>query len=369
MNCHCHNRSAFTLIELLVVLAIVALLTGLLLPAVQKVREAANRTECANNLKQIGLGLHNYHSVNNRFPAAWTLLPQPDPSVSSSTFTLPSLTTPTTPNPPQVGASVFVLILPYLEQGNVYAQIDTTRSFFSPANMPPPVGTNPAYSTLIRTFLCPSSPYPAGAVDYTAELARSFGNFGVTLHYPAGLVFGRTDYAPDSGMSADIPGININAGSSIIAQPPASPVRATDVTDGLSNTLMLVEDAARPAWYSNRGLVVSGPAIGTYPAGPDGPAPQGGGAWADPLNYIATNGSDPGGSGIAAGGNFLGIPPAPYSCASGCSNDSEIFSFHPGGSNVAMGDGSVRFLPSLLTMTQMAALLSKAGGEILTFDY
>jgi prepilin-type processing-associated H-X9-DG protein len=103
--------------------------------------------------------------------------------------------------------------------------------------------------------------------------------------------------------------------------------------------------------------------------GAPGTTPQGGGAWADPLNYIATNGSDPSGSGIAAGGGFDGIPAAPWSCANGCSNDSEIFAFHAGGSNVAFGDGSVRFMRNGLAMSQMQALLSRAGGEVLSFDY
>jgi prepilin-type processing-associated H-X9-DG protein len=167
-------------------------------------------------------------------------------------------------------------------------------------------------------------------------------------------------------MQADVPGININAGASIIVQPPAPPVRLTGIPDGTSNTLMIIEDSERPAWYGSKGRVTS---AGSYQAGPNGPAPQGGGGWADPLNYIATNGSDPSGSGIAAGGGFLGIPPAPWSCANGCSNDSEIFAFHSGGSNALFGDGSVRFVKNGLTMNQMEALLSRAGGEVITFDY
>jgi len=360
-------RHGFTLIELLVVIAIIGVLIALLLPAVQKVREAANRTSCSNNLKQIGLALHNYESANRRFPAAWKLLTQPDPAVPQN-YTVSTPTTIATPNPAIVGPSVFVLILPYLEQDNVYKQIDTTKSFFNPANMP---GNNAAYSTPIKTFLCPSAPGDV-AVDYSAELAQSFSNFGVILNYPAGLIFGRTDYAPDAGMSADIPGININAGASIIVQPPARPVRITDIIDGSSNTIMVIEDAGRPAWYGSKGLVAPNgftPILGTYAGGDSGPAPQGGGAWADPLNYIATNGSDPSGSGIAAGGSFDGIPAAPWSCVSGCSNDSEIFAFHAGGSNVLFGDGSVRFVVNGLTMNQMQALLSRAGGEVIAFDF
>jgi prepilin-type N-terminal cleavage/methylation domain-containing protein/prepilin-type processing-associated H-X9-DG protein len=361
-------RAAFTLIELLIVIAMVAILIGLLLPAVQKVRESAYRAQCANNLKQLGLALHNYHSVWGVFPNTWRRLPQPDSAVSSVFYTNPPIVNSHTPDPTLTGPSVFVLILPYLERGAVYQQIDTTKSFFNPANMPGPTpSNNPAYSTPIKTFLCPSAPGEP-VVDYSAELAQSFNNFGVTLLYPAGLLFGRTDYAPDAGSEVDIPGIDITANASIIAQTPASPVAATQVTDGLSNTVLLIEDAARPAWWG-RSSIAKGygftPNSGTYQANAAGPTPQGGGAWADPLNYIATNGSDPGGSGIAAGGGFDGIPPAPFTCSSFCSNDSELFAFHPGGGNVAMGDGSVRFLRAGLSNAQMGALLSRAGGEVI----
>jgi hypothetical protein len=140
------------------------------------------------------------------------------------------------------GASAFVLILPYLEQTAVSRLIDTTRGALSPVNMPP---GNAAYSTPLPIFLCPSAPGDS-AVDYSAELANSFNNFGVVISPAPGLIFGRSDYAPDAGMSADIPGININAGASIIAQPPTPPVRITDITDGSSNTVMLVEDAGKP---------------------------------------------------------------------------------------------------------------------------
>jgi prepilin-type N-terminal cleavage/methylation domain-containing protein/prepilin-type processing-associated H-X9-DG protein len=356
MNHPSRIRPGFTLIELLVVIAIIAILIGLLIPAVQKTREAAARTQCANNLKQIGLALHNYHDTYKCFPQAYKPLASADPTVPY-------------PGAARFGVSAFVLILPFLEQANVYQLIDTTKGALSSVNMPP---NNSAYATGLPVFLCPSAPGNPTAV-YSAELANSFNNFGISVLPPAGLIFGRTDYAPDAGMEADIPGINITAGASIICQPPDGPVRITAITDGTSNTIMVVEDAGRPTWYGSKG-VASQPAIGGYTPvvgsySAAGPAPQGGGAWADSLNYIATNGSDPSGSGIAAGGAFMGMPAAPWTCSENCSNDSEIFSFHIGGSNMCFGDGSVRFVISGLTMNQMSALLSRAGGEVISFDY
>jgi prepilin-type N-terminal cleavage/methylation domain-containing protein len=139
------GRAGFTLIELLVVIAIIATLIGLLLPAVQKVRAAAARLSCQNNLHQIGLALYNYESGNGYCPPAFVILPSNDPTVPP-------------PAPGTAGHSMFVFVLPYVEQGNVYQQIDPAKGFFSSANMPP---TNRAYGTTIKSFLCPASPSPA----------------------------------------------------------------------------------------------------------------------------------------------------------------------------------------------------------------
>src|SRR5262249_24872796 len=129
------RRRAFTLIELLVVVAIIAILIGLLLPAVQKVREAASRTACQNNLKQIGFALHNYHTAYGRFPPARQ---------------------PFSPPPPLV-YSALARILPFVEQDNVGRLIDfTTPPLYFSSATPPSAGTYHASITVVKLWLCPS---------------------------------------------------------------------------------------------------------------------------------------------------------------------------------------------------------------------
>jgi prepilin-type N-terminal cleavage/methylation domain-containing protein/prepilin-type processing-associated H-X9-DG protein len=330
---------AFTLIELLVVIAIIAVLVGLLLPAVQKVREASNRASCQNNLKQIALACHNYAGAFTYFPPAYKLLPAPDPNVSTAYGN----------SPPNMGPSFFTLILPYMEQTAVFQAINSqsqvlagTNAFFDPANMPPPVGSNPAYSTVIKSYLCPSSPAPP-SLDYSAAMNQGWNASGLAINYPPGMIFGRTDYAPIAGTALGIGGTaesQVSGNLGIIG--PNTNVKPTDVTDGLSNTFMIVEDGARPLFYSLNGKFLS-----------NGPVSQGGGAWADPFGYLVTNGSLPDGSGLIPG-----------PCAVNCTSDNEMFSFHPGGINIALGDGSVRFVSQGITLPVAAAWISKAGGEI-----
>src|SRR5262245_54323378 len=184
------GRSAFTLIELLVVIAIIAILVGLLLPAVQKVREAANRSKCANNLKQIGLACHNYESGHRRLPPGNT--DQPDPSI----------------------ASALVLLLPYLEQANKYNQFDfSTNIDTSPTNAA-------ARTQDVPIFLCPSDPSTGQRSD------------------SGGPPYGRCNYYANLGINGNWRNANPATGGPFYNK---SQVRITDITDGTSNTALFAE--------------------------------------------------------------------------------------------------------------------------------
>ena len=330
------SRSGFTLVELLIVIAIIAILVGILLPAVQKVREAAARSTCQNNLKQIGLAIHNYNAATNSFPPAYSILPAPDLTV--------------TVGPNQVGFSTWTLILPFMEQDNVYQRLNPLSGFFSPNNMPPPYGVNLAYSTVIKAFLCPSSLVPA-SIDYTTPLITGWTANGQTITFTNAMVFGRTDYAPVAGTGLGFgPGVLeslVTANVGIITQPPnlitpANPITTPFIRDGLSNTLMVAEDAGRPSLYAMGGINLNLPCT------------QGGGAWADPFGVLVVNGSQPNGTGSVGG-----------PCAVNCTNDNELFSFHPSGCNIIMGDGSVHFLKATIPLPMLAAYISAAGSEII----
>src|SRR5437016_3764823 len=157
------RHGGFTLIELLVVIAVIAVLIALLLPAVQKVREAAARTQCSNNLKQLALGLHNYHDVNRVFPPAGTIIQIPgsttDASANSTGLNC-------------LGAAGWgYFILPYIEQGPAYAQYNPKAPYDSPAN-------RAVSSAVIPTFRCPSE--PDGTPTYVVDQNLFWDTIGAT---------------------------------------------------------------------------------------------------------------------------------------------------------------------------------------------
>lgn len=304
-------RRAFTLIELLVVIAIIAILIGLLLPAVQKVREAAARMKCTNNLKQLGLGLHNYHDVHGTFPRC--------PSLGSTS----------------IGWNA--LILPYIEQDNIFKLMNPAIGAYSSG-----VNRNQGINR-IDVFLCPS--YDQERSNSTIDNVS--GQNAFTIHYvgnmgprgtnpQTGGAYGQNTGASQGPLATEgiLPYHTTPTGST--SRPnPLGAVKITDITDGTSNTLMVFE----VAWS---GLEKSPGTLRAWPRGC---------LWnndctsmknvTNAMRTVKYNG----------GGNY---------------NDTSMGSNHSGGCNAAMGDGSVRFIRETVDLnTVLKPLASRAGGEII----
>jgi prepilin-type N-terminal cleavage/methylation domain-containing protein len=215
------SREAFTLIELIVVLAIIAILIGLLVPAVMKVREAASRMSCKNNLRQIGIAFHDYHDAVGHLPPGYTAS---GPYVNGSTDTSP-------------GWAWGTYILPYLDQAPVYDQL----------NLAAPVQSSPLSQTVVRTFLCPSDLVPPDTFEVTDK------------SWNAICVLPVSSYAACCGG-----GVSTTAATGNGAFYRNSAVRLTDISDGTSSTIFVEERAfanvmgtwvgAVSGGYCNQGL-------------------------------------------------------------------------------------------------------------------
>ena len=306
MNRLHRSRPALTLIELLVVIAIIAILIGLLVPAVQKVREAANRMACANNLKQIGLALHGFENTRGKFPPGAVIGPFPEAGVTTSA---------------QHG--VFPFLLPHLEQQPVWNQYHLAVSFNDWANQQ-------AVTTQLRILQCPSAEPDRLATEVDHPNSWSGGRKSACSDYH-GIAW--MDQALAKPPLSLIDPVGNYEG--ILTQ--NRMVRVAEITDGLAYTILVAEVAGRPMrWQAGR-LVP-----GIY---------SDGASWAA-LGLLHGQGSTPNGD------SHLGP------CAINCTNDREVYSFHPGGANTVFADGSVHFLRASIDIRIFARLVTRAGDEV-----
>ena len=307
-------RRAFTLIELLVVISIIAVLIGLLLPAVQKVREAANRTKCKNNLKQIGLAMHNYHASRNSFPPGFTS--------RAAALNGPSLG-------PGWGWGTY--LLPYLEQDNVYRLIDLTKDIANPVNAQARVMSLPV-------FLCPSD----SPESTTITVRNGAGNAICDVAFANYVgVAGVNEVSAYPDNSNGLPGVLLRN----------SRVKVTDIRDGSSNTLLVGERA----WMW--GSKVRSPQTTWVGAVTGAVIPQ-------TLNPAL---------GVEAEG-VLCLTNSGTSAEARVPNNSldhveDANSNHPQGVNFLFADGSVQSIQNTISPDVWAALTTRSGGEVVSLDF
>jgi prepilin-type N-terminal cleavage/methylation domain-containing protein/prepilin-type processing-associated H-X9-DG protein len=315
------GRRAFTLIELLVVIAIIAILIGLLLPAVQKIREAAARMSCSNNLHQIALALHNYHDAHGKFPAGGYT---PGPCCGTSS-----------------GTNWAIEILPYIEQDNVYKTYN--QNLTNEQNADPKQNPALPLRQFVKTYQCPSDQ----GVDQLDHPASGPGS---------GLLYARGSYRAVSGRAGPCPGCSdaevfwdtyepeygslYGAWRGVLhstgAPTNGGPETMTAISDGTSNTLLVGE-------YTN----IDVPRRRTF--------------WG--YTYTSYNQSEPTNQSRILGNSYLKCANSPGTgednvCKRGFGSN------HSGGLNFAFADGSVRYVTYNIDINLLCALATMAGGEV-----
>ncbi len=323
------KRRGFTLIELLVVIAIIAILIALLLPAVQQAREAARRTQCKNNLKQIGLALHNYMSTHSEMlPNAGNLRSGGYPD----------------------DWSPLAKILPYVEQGNLQDLIDWNTTLGHPASQPLPTDAQVVARTVIPMFLCPSDPAPERATE----------PFQNTYEYAGCNYAANQSDGTDNGNNQIHP---INPGNGLFWCGATTKLR--DCVDGTSNTIAFAESTRGPG-STGTGTdndVRQYRMAGGYPEAATSPP------YANTDGHRLTSwmrGVVP--FGPVMNGFLTPNSPVP-DVVNGSSKLTAARSYHPGGAQFLLMDGSVRFTSDSVDVTAYRAAWTRQGGEVETpFD-
>jgi prepilin-type N-terminal cleavage/methylation domain-containing protein len=335
------TRNAFTLVELLVVIAIIGVLVALLLPAVQAARESARRSQCLNNMKQLGLAVHEFHDSKDKLPSGGR------PPESSS-----------------VRFGVFTYLLPYLERSDLFDLYDSSVNW-SHAN------NTPVTKTRIATYECPSSPKHGGLLDHNPD--------GVGPGSPWVGIVANGDYAASLGVDPGMttfgaglsPPVPIQGSTSSLSTadkptngflPKNTSLKFGDVTDGLSTTVMFFESGGRPLLYRLGSPVGTDPATHRVNAG----------GWCRPASDILFAGSNAAGV-IQAGAfgkyvnrtNGIDVGGETYSASGypsvGTEGSSQPYAFHPGGFHATLGDGSVTFIDENVDIGIICALVTRNG--------
>ncbi|WZO97629.1 DUF1559 domain-containing protein [Isosphaeraceae bacterium EP7] len=364
---HTHCRRGFTLIELLVVISIIAVLIALLLPAVQSAREAARRAQCTNNLKQIGLAMHNYHSAFDTFPPGALFGRRADLTTGNNR-----------------DFSAHVRLLGFSEQTALYNAANFSLAAFNDNAYGNWVNSTTT-TTRLALMLCPSSPPPSWNHQGSGSLLNS-------LRAPGG------NYFASLGSSMEFAGEQSGGPPNGIFEYVGNKGRThgiAEVTDGTSNTIAFGE------WRTGSGSssIVTIPTdivfIGTFPAGTkrnDGTLvmPKLADSFLQWISQCGAAAKDKTGTygksntlgqnwslglvGYSMGNTLLGPNPKYPNCSvngTGTLQSPGVFglsSLHPGGANIVLADGSVRFLKDSVSLPTIWALGSRAGGEIVSAD-